>query len=141
MGLVQLIYSSRPFGFDLSVLDGILLVARINNARNNVTGALICRADLYLQMLEGPEDAVQKTYASIKRDDRHMEITERVKRPITQRLFPHWAMLDDPAEGWLWTPDQVNQGAIDAAGTAQIINVFTRVRSMAGRPAAANING
>jgi hypothetical protein len=140
MSLIQLIYSSRPFGFDQSVLDGILLMARINNVRANVTGALVCRADLYLQLLEGPEDAVTKTYASILRDDRHMEITQRMRRPITQRLFPHWAMLDDPADGWLWTQDQVDIGAIDAAGEAEILNVFTKVRSLAARPAAANMN-
>jgi hypothetical protein len=137
MSLIQMVYSSRPFGFDLSVLDGILLVARINNARAGVTGALVCRADLYLQMLEGPEEAVRKIYASICKDDRHMEIRQRFLEPVTERMFPDWAMLDDPAEGWLWTQSEIDNGALDRAGRDGILNVFRHVRDRAtAKPAA-----
>ena len=58
MSLIQLIYPSTPFGFDNPTLNNILSVARRNNARDGISGALICRADLYLQMLEGPRSAV-----------------------------------------------------------------------------------
>ena len=70
----HIIYASRPFGFDDAVLKSILLSSRTNNAKSNVTGALICRSDLYLQILEGPEDAVDQTFQRIERDDRHLEI-------------------------------------------------------------------
>jgi Sensors of blue-light using FAD len=131
MALIQLIYSSRPFGFDQSVLDGILLIARRNNARNDVSGALICRADLYLQMLEGPEDAVVKTYNAILRDDRHLEVKIRVKQPIDERMFGAWAMLDDPADGWLWTQSEMDAGAMDGAAATEISEVFRTVRRLA----------
>lgn len=58
MDLIQVIYSSRPFGFDQGVLNAILVQSRRNNAQFSITGALICRADLYLQLLEGPPAAV-----------------------------------------------------------------------------------
>ena len=61
--MIQLIYASQPFGFDAAMLNGILSDARRCNVRDEVTGALICRADVYLQLLEGPEPAVDAAFA------------------------------------------------------------------------------
>ena len=58
---MQLIYASRPFGYDELTLTSILMQARKNNARNGITGALVCRDDLFLQILEGPRDLVTST--------------------------------------------------------------------------------
>ena len=52
MPMIQLIYASRPFDFDEGTLAAILTVARGCNERDGITGALICRSDLYLQLLE-----------------------------------------------------------------------------------------
>jgi Sensors of blue-light using FAD len=133
MSLVQLVYSSRPFGFDLSMLGNILMRSRRNNERDNVTGALICRADLYLQWLEGPQAAVEATYSKILKDDRHLDIVRRITRPATERMFPQWSMRDDPAEGWLWSQDEIDNGALDRAEAVEFINVFERVRDLAGK--------
>ena len=67
MPLAQLIYISRPFGFEARTLDNILLKARAKNALSGLTGALIVRADLYMQLLEGPREAVTATLARKKR--------------------------------------------------------------------------
>jgi hypothetical protein len=130
MGLIQLVYSSRPFGFDLSMLGNILMRSRRNNARDDVTGALICRADLYLQWLEGPKEAVEATYTKILKDDRHLDIVRRITRPSTTRMFPQWSMRDDPAEGWLWSQDEIDNGALDRAEASEFIAVFERVRDL-----------
>lgn len=130
--LIQLIYSSRPFGFDDSVLNGILMIARRNNPRDSITGALICRHDLYLQLLEGPQDAVEARYRIIARDDRHLEVVKRVSRPATERMFPSWAMRDDPARSWMWTAKAVEQGALDLAEPDAFIAVFERLAAEPG---------
>jgi hypothetical protein len=70
----QLIYRSQPFGFDNAMLAGILLEARRNNLRDDITGALICRHDLYLQLIEGPADAIDALYGRIVADDRHVDV-------------------------------------------------------------------
>jgi len=127
MALVQLIYASRPFGFDDAMLNGILLDARRCNDRDDITGALICRADLYLQYLEGPEEAVEATFTRIASDNRHLEVTRLVFAPITRRLFPKWAMLDDPARSWMWTQDQIEAGALTRANAEDIIGIFARI--------------
>ena len=51
--LIQIIYMSQPFGYDEAMLAGILLDARRCNKRDGITGALVCRHDIYLQLLEG----------------------------------------------------------------------------------------
>ena len=112
MALMQLVYASRPFGYDDLTLSGILNAARLNNKQNAVTGCLICREDLFLQMLEGSQAAVLETFERIKRDDRHTEIVTLICEDLDARLFPDWAMKHDPARSWMWTAAEVSDGAV-----------------------------
>ncbi len=127
MPLTQIVYSSKPFGFDASVLDDILTISRVRNGQDDITGTLICRADMYLQLIEGPDAAIQATYQRIKSDDRHLEMNLLVSRLVTDRLFPKWAMRDDPARSWMWTQQEVAAGAIAAATSAQVLAIFERL--------------
>ncbi len=127
MSIMQLIYASEPFGFDDAMLNGILSVSRRNNPSRGITGCLICRQDLYLQMLEGPEEALDTLFAKIAVDDRHLKVTRLYAEPADERLFPDWAMRDDPAQSWLWTPDEVHHGALQAASPVQLLAVFKRI--------------
>lgn len=127
MTLHQLIYMSEPFGFDDGMLNGILSISRRNNVRDGLTGALVCRRDIYLQLLEGPEAAVEATYMRIKRDDRHLAITRLASGPVEARLFPDWAMLDDPARSWLCSEAEIGVGALKTATPADVRGVFERV--------------
>lgn len=127
MALTQLIYASQPFGFDEGMLNGILSDARRCNARDDVTGALICRADVYLQLLEGPTEAVEATFARIAKDDRHLDVARLSQAPIDARLFPGWSMRDDPRHSWLWTKAEVAAGALKSATRLQLLSVFARL--------------
>ena len=127
MPLTQLIYHSQPFGFDDAMLGGILLQARRNNARDGLTGALIVRADIYLQLLEGPEAAVMATFARIRGDNRHLAVRQVSAAPVTTRLFPAWTMRDDPARSWLWSAAEVEAGALTAAAPGAVRAVFERL--------------
>lgn len=130
MTITRLIYYSQPFGFDDAMLGGILVQARRNNARNDLTGALIVRADLYLQLLEGPEAAVLATFAEIRRDNRHLAVKLLDQAKVPARLFPDWTMRDDPARSWLWTADEVADGALDTAPAAAVQAVFGRISAI-----------
>jgi hypothetical protein len=127
MPMIQLIYASRPFGFDEGTLAGILMDARRCNERDGITGALICRGDLFLQLLEGPQDKVEAAYQRIAKDHRHLEIKLLSQRTVTERLFPAWAMRDDPARSWMWTQQEVNAGAIERATEADAVAIFERL--------------
>jgi hypothetical protein len=113
LDLLRIIYSSQPFGFDESVLAGILLDARRCNARDGVTGALICRRDVFVQLLEGPERQVRDAFARIARDDRHVDVVIHVSEPAVERLFGEWAMLHDPARSWLFAETETEGDGLD----------------------------
>lgn len=127
MPLFQLIYASRPFGFDDLALTGILASAHRNNVRDAITGALICREDLFIQLLEGPHDKVTSSFDRIKRDDRHTDLRMLFTGEIAARLFPEWAMRHDPAQTWMWTREQVTAGAVQAATPDDARAIFARL--------------
>lgn len=127
MTLIQLIYASRPFGFDSSTLNAILIEARASNTRQEITGALICRADIYLQLLEGADTAVDSTFARILDDDRHLEVKLLYRMSAAKRFFPDWAMRDDPAQSWMWTKRELADGALLRASPEEILKIFERL--------------
>lgn len=131
MGLFRAVYTSRPFGFDAGMLNGILTDARRANLRDEITGALICRADIYLQWLEGPEDMVRAAVARIKRDDRHLEVAVHIEEPATERVFGDWEMLHDPAATWIWTQEEVRDGAVERATPEELVGFFMKLRAIA----------
>ena len=123
----HLIYASRPFGFDDAVLKSILLSSRTNNSKVGVTGALICRADLYLQFLEGPAAAVDQTFERIRQDDRHLEICPLKSGFSNRRLFATWAMRDDAVKTWMWSPEEVKKGIVWNLNPEEALFVFKRL--------------
>ena len=123
----QVIYWSQPFGYDTAMLGGILLAARRNNRRDGVSGALVCRHDIYLQLIEGPETAIDALYARILRDDRHLDVRPLWSGTVAQRMFPDWEMLDDPARSWMWSAAEVADDAVDKASPDEVRAVFARV--------------
>ncbi len=129
MPLLQLVYASRPFGFDGVTLTAILFDARRCNTRDNITGALICRDDLFLQLLEGPVAAVEAAYARIRADDRHIEVRELLRREIAEdaRMFGDWAMKDDPATSLIWSRADVAAGVPEQADEAAVLAVFAQL--------------
>lgn len=123
----RLIYRSQPFGFDKSVLAGILSAARRNNPRLGITGALICRHDVYLQLIEGPAEAIDALYARIVADDRHTNVELLLTEDVDARLFPAWAMLDDEAPSLFWSAQDVAAGVLEAASPEQLRAPFVRL--------------
>ena len=79
-------------------LADLLEVSRRNNIRDEITGLLIYkqwreddRAN-FLQLLEGPREAVEAAYAKITKDSRHHTIIGLEKGEIEARNFSEWAM-------------------------------------------------
>jgi len=127
MRLCQLIYTSRPFDFNAPMLDDILTTARALNAQHDVTGALICRADMFLQMLEGPRAKVTETFGRILADDRHVDVALLYLGDTPERIFPDWTMRDDPPQSWMWNQAEVREGAMQEASAAAAYSVFRRL--------------
>jgi hypothetical protein len=130
MSIYRVVYTSRPFGFDSAILSSILIDARRENARANITGALICRGDIYIQLLEGAKEQVMDTLERIKRDDRHLEVMLHVAETVPERMFPEWAMLHDPAASWIWSLEEVAGGAVERATPEKVTTFFKQLREM-----------
>ena len=127
MKLMQLVYCSQPFGYSLEILSAILVASRANNRKNDITGALICRSDIFLQLLEGPVQNVKNTYEAIQNDDRHINVYHLLDHPIKKRLFPAWAMKDDPVKTWMWSREDVSKGIVKGLSKAEVEEVFVKL--------------
>ena len=125
--LKHLIYYSVPTTFDEETIEEILFKSRQNNTQSNVTGALICRSDLYFQYLEGPIDEVNKTFKKIELDNRHKNIQKIKEDETTRRLFASWAMREDPVKSWMWTRKEVKTGILTRIKPKEAFEAFERL--------------
>ncbi|TPW26141.1 BLUF domain-containing protein [Pararhizobium mangrovi] len=70
----------------------ILERSRVNNDKDGITGALLFNAGCFAQVLEGPLDAVERTFERIQQDERHGDVSLLALEPIAERAFGSWAM-------------------------------------------------
>jgi hypothetical protein len=63
-----------------------------NNTRDGLTGVLFCFNNISYQILEGPDDALNRCYARILKDSRHKDIFCLEVENITTRQYGDWAM-------------------------------------------------
>ena len=82
---------SRPLSLD--DLDSISEVSVRNNKRDGLTGALFCFRNIFYQILEGDEEAVDRCFARIEKDDRHSKVfVLQVEQDIDRRKYSEWEM-------------------------------------------------
>ena len=91
--MIRLVYSSAArAGMDEAELKRILDGARTRNARREVTGMLLYRDGVFLQLLEGEEVDVRYVFARIAQDPRHQRVVKLLEETISQRDFASWSM-------------------------------------------------
>ncbi len=98
MTLYQIMYiSSVTVSMTADECAGIAKASAIRNSADDVTGLLLFNSRRFLQVLEGPRDAVQRTFDRISRDGRHSAIVKLREATIENREFGQWGMAyDDP---------------------------------------------
>ncbi|MCJ2117290.1 BLUF domain-containing protein [Methylobacterium sp. J-001] len=95
--LYRLVYASKNL-LEMSEAEASAAIAQIletsqrNNAKVEVTGALLFNGGAFAQVLEGPRRAVESTFERIQRDERHGEVTVLQCGPAERRGFPNWSM-------------------------------------------------
>ena len=100
--MISLIYvSSAVNKFSKPELLALLEQSRLKNFDLDITGMLLYRDGNFIQVLEGPPDAVRQLFETIKADPRHHGVLRLMERPIQQRQFSDWSMgfkdLDEPS--------------------------------------------
>ena len=86
--------------FPAPELLALLKTSRRNNARAAVTGMLLYKGKNFMQVLEGPEEAVRAVWGRIAADPRHRHMVTVLDTWVPERKFGDWLMgfhnLDDP---------------------------------------------
>jgi hypothetical protein len=114
--VIQLVYvSAAAKPFDDAKLRDLLAKARDNNTRAGITGALLHQEGSFLQVLEGPPEAVEPLFAKIGRDPRHLRVTMLARNQIEAANFPDWSM-----------------GFVDVKNSARLLPGFRHVGDLTG---------
>ena len=91
--LIELSYISEAGHlFNEEELAELLSEARAKNLSREVTGLLLYKEPLFMQVLEGPEEVVETLFEAIKKDPRHCYVSGLLKGTISERTFPDWQM-------------------------------------------------
>lgn len=98
-----------------AALGELFSVARSNNKKRGITGALLLTQDCFVQALEGDEQVVRALYARIECDPRHEAVELLEARAVDARFFARWAMARITADGERDLPLIAHQDGISAA--------------------------
>jgi hypothetical protein len=89
----SLVYSSTTdHDWTQEELVGLLTYSRDWNAEHGVTGLLLYRDCIFMQLLEGDEDTVRALYGRICRDRRHFDVDLLWTDDAPTRRFADWSM-------------------------------------------------
>lgn len=114
--MLQLVYISTAQG--APVTAEILDTSRRNNRRDAITGLLYADGVRFLQVLEGPDEAVRRAVARIKADPRHRAVVVLSERTVDGREFGAWDMAErgpgDGGEGFIARVDVLTAHAAPA---------------------------
>jgi len=85
----------KPFeantGVDVNIAQ-ILQIARQNNQKNRLVGALYYGSGCFFQCLEGKKEDIDRLYVKLLKDPRHKDLRILVSEPIEKLGFSSWEM-------------------------------------------------
>ena len=91
--LWRLVYSSSAIAeFDEASLRELAAKAADRNRTVGLSGTLLFRSAVFLQVLEGPRRVVDALARVIEKDTRHAWMTRLVYREIGHRMYENWGM-------------------------------------------------
>lgn len=91
--LVELIYFSHSINtLTQQDFQYLLQGAQEKNARMDITGAIIYGQGVFLQLIEGPRDNINRLFQSISHDARHYDVSLISFKTVENRHFAHWSM-------------------------------------------------
>lgn len=88
--IVYVSFATQPF--EEKDLLHLLAKCRSNNTEQGITGQLVYSEGSFMQVLEGPREVVDATFARIKKDTRHHNVTLIERSTIDERQFGEWSM-------------------------------------------------
>jgi hypothetical protein len=77
-------------------IDAVVEKAQVFNREHGITGVLAFDGSQIVQIIEGPEEAVEALYGRIREDNRHEGVVTLTHDGIAEPHFPNWAMVRRP---------------------------------------------
>lgn len=73
-------------------IEHLLAASRARNLQLGISGLLLYRDGIFIQVLEGETADVQLVYRLIYQDPRHHSVVKLLEERISARRFPGWSM-------------------------------------------------
>ena len=125
--LRRVIYVSEKVGSSEQDVTDIINASARNNQGKKITGCLLVGKTSFLQILEGPSDAIQSLYNTISEDNRHTNVKSLCDEPLETRLFSDWSMRSDNYTQLEWGDAKLNAGNFANISVDAAKNIFTRI--------------
>ena len=125
--LKRVVYVSEKTDVSDTTLKDIIASSKKNNPEEDVTGCLLSGSNSFLQLLEGPEDFIDRLYSKISTDNRHENVITLCDEKIDERLFLSWSMKLAPFENIEWSNKDFNSGNFLNITSEEALNVFVRL--------------
>jgi hypothetical protein len=88
----RVVYVSTAVSLNEGDVALIVEHAQRNNQRNGISGFLLYNGQSFLQLLEGPTEALRALMLRLKQDNRHSGIIILENNDCVVPCFPGWAM-------------------------------------------------
>ena len=130
--LKRVIYVSKKTDTSADSLTDIYDISQKNNSESGVSGCLLIGSDSYLQLLEGPDSAVENLYSKIKVDSRHKKVKKLFEQHIEEKSFSSWSMKFAPFNNIEWGNKKFDAGKFQNISAAAAIKVFKSIKEIIG---------
>ena len=130
--LKQVIYVSEMTDTSSDSLTDIYDISQKNNSESGISGCLLIGSNSYLQLLEGPESAVENLYSKIKVDSRHKKVKKLFEQHIEEKLFSSWSMKFAPFNNVKWDNKEFDAGKFQNINAAAAVKVFQSIKEIIG---------
>ncbi len=130
--LKQVIYVSEKTETYSDSLTDIYDISQKNNSESGISGCLLIGSNSYLQLLEGPDLAVENLYSKIKIDSRHKKVKKLCEQHIEEKLFSSWSMKFAPFNNIEWGNEEFDAGKFQNIGAAAAVQVFKSIKEVIG---------
>ncbi|MBC8143171.1 MAG: BLUF domain-containing protein [Armatimonadetes bacterium] len=98
--IAYLVYASTATEpFTSNALFHLLKRSRVANEKRNVTGALLYKNGVFVQLLEGAAEDIEDLREKIYRDPRHTGVVTLMRGFADDRVFKGWTMHFIVADG------------------------------------------
>lgn len=116
----RLLYRSRQaYEFGTDDLLRLLLAARRYNGDHGITGLLLFRDGVFMQLLEGAAADIEGLYARIAEDPRHQDVDMLQAADGVERMLPGWQMAY--AQAPQMDGEDVFAGLVSDVGALQLL--------------------